>query len=567
MFHFFTALALAIGSLFGVQQPAPIVHAPVVQPAQVAPVVAQAAPEVKLGAYNPTGGGTYRLQSSIGTTNVTVPLSSFKEPISNIPYTMTYLNSSVGYGTLDPQQPTRSEFISFTGITQNGDGTAVLTGVTRGLSRSYPYTASTTLRQTHSGQSIFILSDSPQHFSEYAVKQNNETITGQWTFTNFPITASTSYASETTGGIVEIATGAEAASSTATGTFARLALPATMATDTYNTLTAGSKVVVTKGTGTIDPNFVSISASSTHGDLYGFFGDGSDGDATIGAGTTTITRDMYYNNLTLTGTLSTDGYRVYVKGTVSGAGKIVGATGNNGGAGGAGSGSGGTAGTAGASSGSGIFTTTAGSAGTVGQTAGTGAAGVDCTATIGIGSYGARGGTSGSAGAGGASSTPTMVNKFAILASLTFQAIDISQASIVSVIKGAGCSSGGGGGGGNGGHDGGGGGGGGGASGGLVWLVANTWSGTFIVAGGRGGNGGAGGNGAGTTDGGGGGGGGGSAGATVVIYKTKTWTGSYQFVPGTGGAASTGGSKGAGAVGSNGITGTSYEINANTLLR
>lgn len=140
-------------------------------------------------AYNPSGGGTYRLQSSIGLANVTVPLSSFKEPISNIAYTMAYLNSSIGYGTLDPQNPNRSEFISFTGITQNSDGTAVLTGVTRGLARSYPFTASATFIQPHSGQSIFILSDSPQHFEQYAVKANDETITGSWTIPE-PLAAS-----------------------------------------------------------------------------------------------------------------------------------------------------------------------------------------------------------------------------------------------------------------------------------------------------------------------------------------------------------------------------------------
>lgn len=144
--------------------------------------VQEQATSQNLGAYNPTGGGTYHLQSSIGLTNTSINLSSFKEPISNIPYTMTYLNSSVAYGTLDPQNPTRSEFISFTGITQNSDGSAKLTGVIRGLARSYPYTASSSLAVSHSGQSIFILSDSPQHFLEYAVKRNDETITGAWSF-------------------------------------------------------------------------------------------------------------------------------------------------------------------------------------------------------------------------------------------------------------------------------------------------------------------------------------------------------------------------------------------------
>jgi len=145
--------------------------------------VQQAVEEQNLGAFSVTGGGTYRIRSSIGTTNTTINLVSFKEPVSNTPYTMAYINSSVVYGTLSPQT-TRSEFISFTGITQNADGTAQLTGVSRGLSRTPQgngCTESATFAQKHGGQSVFILSDSPCLFAEYAVKNNDETITGSWT--------------------------------------------------------------------------------------------------------------------------------------------------------------------------------------------------------------------------------------------------------------------------------------------------------------------------------------------------------------------------------------------------
>ena len=140
-----------------------------------------------MGIY-PTGGGTYRLQSSIGSTNTSITLSSFLEPVSGTPYTMALLNSDIQYGTIDPQTA-YSEFISFTGITQNSDGTATLTGVTRGLGRSYPYTASSTFRQPHSGQAIFILSDPPELFNEYASKRNNETITGTFSFASVPNTS------------------------------------------------------------------------------------------------------------------------------------------------------------------------------------------------------------------------------------------------------------------------------------------------------------------------------------------------------------------------------------------
>lgn len=50
----------------------------------------------------------------------------------------------------------------------------------------------------------------------------------------------------------------------------------------------------------------------------GLFGDGFDGDATI-VGTTTLTKEMYYNNLTITGTgtVKPAGFRIFVKGTLT----------------------------------------------------------------------------------------------------------------------------------------------------------------------------------------------------------------------------------------------------------
>lgn len=146
-----------------------------------------------VGGFNPSGGGTYRLGTSIGSTDTSIKLSSFKEPVSNNPYTMAMLNTDIGYGTLDPQT-TKSEFISFTGITQNSDGSANLTGVQRGLAKSYPYTASSTFRLPHAGQSIFILSDAPGLFNEYVTKRNTETISGSKTFTS-----TTTFSSSTQG--------------------------------------------------------------------------------------------------------------------------------------------------------------------------------------------------------------------------------------------------------------------------------------------------------------------------------------------------------------------------------
>lgn len=151
----------------------------------------------KLGVvgFNPTGGLTYRLQSSIGTTDTSVTLSSLKNR-SDIPLTMAYLGTDIGYGTLSPQT-SRSEFISFTGVTQNANGTAQLTGVTRGLSDIFPFTASTTLRNSHPGQSVFILSDSPQLFDEYTKKRSTEVITDVWQFRVPPLGCGTGFTTAT----------------------------------------------------------------------------------------------------------------------------------------------------------------------------------------------------------------------------------------------------------------------------------------------------------------------------------------------------------------------------------
>lgn len=264
------------------------------------------------GTFNPTGGGTYRLYSSVGTSNSTITLTSFKEPVSNILYTMSYLNSTIAYGTLSPQSSI-SEFVSFTGITQNANGTASLTGVSRGLSRTpggNSCTASTTLAQPHGGQSIFILSDAPCLFSEYYVLQNNATSTGILTFssttmprydadpgaaafTAAPTTvlvdmaqlirtalAGVTNATRFAQGAVQVAFRGQAASSTALGsTGAFAALTSDIATSSPSVAT--SSVVMSRADGKINPLFF----ASTTADNYFFLGS-------MTFATTTLTRAL-----------------------------------------------------------------------------------------------------------------------------------------------------------------------------------------------------------------------------------------------------------------------------------
>ncbi len=118
--------------------------------------------------YFPAGGQTYTLQSSISSTQTSITLTSFNVPVSGDALTMALMNTSIAYGTIAPKTA-QSEFISFTGITANADGTKTLTGVTRGLNKTYPYTEDSDFKLPHAGASQFILSDAPQVFNKYSV--------------------------------------------------------------------------------------------------------------------------------------------------------------------------------------------------------------------------------------------------------------------------------------------------------------------------------------------------------------------------------------------------------------
>jgi hypothetical protein len=299
----------------------------------------------------------------------------------------------------------------------------------------------------------------------------------------------------------------------------------------------------------------------------GAFGDGSDGDVTISTGTT-ITRDMYYNDLIVNDTLITNGYRVFVAGTLSGTGTIKAADGNNG-TNGANAfttnGSDyldGADGVGGASVGSGWFPNRAGTNGAVNPVADVG----------GIGNPG------GQAGAGGGKSTPPapsnqthipFVEEFNYgLGISPVWGLDIQSNGTLGYYKATAGGQGGSrgikqsqGGGGTTGATGGAGGGG--ASGGLVWISARNWGGSFTLRaiGGNGGNAGTSFNGyyiIGESS----GGAGGAGGTVVVFYGTKTWTGSYNLSGGTAGAKGGGTfDSGYGAAASNnGPTGVSFEI-------
>lgn len=280
---------------------------------------------------------------------------------------------------------------------------------------------------------------------------------------------------------------------------------------------------------------------------YGLFGDCSDGNGTIAAGTSTATRDLFYADLTVQtgGILATGGYRIFVCGTleIQGTGKIsnngVTATVAAGGAGGTGGwftagGTGGGGQTAVGSAGGASAAVPRGCGGTAagGTATNPGTGGGGC---VGGGGGGGATQTGGAAGAGTGYSAIQGDIHYLRSAMLARQ-----RTSNVKITPGSG---GGGGGGGGAGNQGGGGGGG----GGYVMVAAKIITSNTGTIEAKGGNGAAGFSGA-VGSGGGGGGGGGVA---VLVYGTGTAP-SLSVTGGAGGAGR--GTGGAGGNGGNGVS-------------
>jgi len=305
---------------------------------------------------------------------------------------------------------------------------------------------------------------------------------------------------------------------------------------------------------TIDSSGSAVASATAIDDKIsdGFlFGDGSDGDATI-TGNISLERDMYYNSLTINSgfTLTTDCYRIYVKGKLDNNGTIKNDGANGGNAttgtgstanstnplgqtipGGAGSGAGGDGGI-----------TTAGVQGFISATTS------DGIYAQGTGGSGAAGGNGATTNGGAGKTSPNPVANFPL--PRDFRCSWDFGATFTPVAGKSGA--GGGGGGGDGTNQGGGGGSGGRAAGAIeIWCreLENT-GGTIRANGGAGGNGAAG---QGGNTGGGGGGGGGTGGAICIFAKTITDLGTIQALAGSGGTGGAG--AGTGTAGGNGTAG------------
>lgn len=143
---FIFSVGLAISSLFGFHQ----VNDSFVAGSSFTPVQASQ--------FTLAGAGVTSSQT-------TIPLTSFKLPDPNkTPITMSMFGS-IGYAVLEPQS-SRIENVTFTGVIQNSNGTATLTGVSRGISFYTPYNASTTLALSHAGGAYLILTNSAAFYGK-----------------------------------------------------------------------------------------------------------------------------------------------------------------------------------------------------------------------------------------------------------------------------------------------------------------------------------------------------------------------------------------------------------------
>lgn len=126
--------------------------------------------------YTLSGSGVSSSATSVGVIGLRYPDGT---PI----VTADLGTAGIGYGTFEPET-SREENFSFTGITDNGNDSFTLTGVTRGLGFKFPYASDVSLRLPHSGSTVLRLSNSAPFYEEFAVKRNDNAFTGDNTFSN-----------------------------------------------------------------------------------------------------------------------------------------------------------------------------------------------------------------------------------------------------------------------------------------------------------------------------------------------------------------------------------------------
>lgn len=117
----------------------------------------------------------------IGATSIT--LTSFQDIYGNV-LTMADFGT-IGYITCEPDT-TNQEFLTFTGVTANANGTYTLTGIKTSLAK-YPYTETSGAIRNHAGGTKVVISDGVAFWNTFLNKNNASTIGATYTFTVTPV--------------------------------------------------------------------------------------------------------------------------------------------------------------------------------------------------------------------------------------------------------------------------------------------------------------------------------------------------------------------------------------------
>lgn len=129
----------------------------------------------------PIASATYTLSGAgVSSTATSFTLSSFTLPQTGYEIVDSDLSDTF-YVTFEPGK-SRQEIASCTTVSQNSSNTtATISGCTRGLYPITPFTTSASYKLAHGGGTQVVFSDPPQFLNQYAAKENNEAITGDWT--------------------------------------------------------------------------------------------------------------------------------------------------------------------------------------------------------------------------------------------------------------------------------------------------------------------------------------------------------------------------------------------------
>jgi hypothetical protein len=219
--------------------------------------------------------------------------------IEGVPLAMTDFGTK-GFITLEPGSLDFEEQISFTGVVQNANGTATLSGV-KHVDFLYPYTEASGLSKAHGGGVTAVVSNTSAFYDGFANKNDTETITQQWTFPSAEADrpkldadtdalaaedlvdfgqlsrtamAGTVNASETVNGVVQLATNAQMGTATSLGsTGARLVPPNDQLVGTSAGAADAHKLPTLNASGFLDESIVKVDQVRTWSTVQSFTAD------------------------------------------------------------------------------------------------------------------------------------------------------------------------------------------------------------------------------------------------------------------------------------------------------